>query len=99
MEDKVVNDIKNIGVPLPVENVQQLASKALEEIPHRYIRPEIRKDEVSVNESSQIPVIDISKLVAGNTEYQTEMSKFHHACKDWGFFSGDKESYFAISVC
>ncbi|CAI9095445.1 OLC1v1031399C1 [Oldenlandia corymbosa var. corymbosa] len=86
MEDNVVHDIKNIGVSLLVENVQQLASKALKEIPHRYIRPEIRTDEVSVNESSQIPVIDMSKLGTGNVGYQTEMSKLHQACKEWGFF-------------
>ncbi|CAI9095451.1 OLC1v1031405C1 [Oldenlandia corymbosa var. corymbosa] len=65
-----------------LKNVQELASKNLKEIPHRFIRSEIRTDDVSVNESSQIPVIDMCKLVAGNAEYETEMSKLHQACKD-----------------
>ncbi|CAI9095459.1 OLC1v1031413C1 [Oldenlandia corymbosa var. corymbosa] len=86
METKVIIDIRDVGSSLPVANVQELASKNLKEIPHRYIRPEIRADEVLVNGSSQIPVIDMSKLVAGNTEYETEMSNLHQACKDWGFF-------------
>ncbi|CAI9095455.1 OLC1v1031409C1 [Oldenlandia corymbosa var. corymbosa] len=86
METEVVHNINTIGVSLPVENVQELTSKNLKEIPHRYIRPELITDDVSVNDSSQIPVIDMSKLVAGNTEYQTEMSKLHQGCKDWGFF-------------
>ncbi|CAI9095465.1 OLC1v1031420C1 [Oldenlandia corymbosa var. corymbosa] len=78
--------LNHVGVSLPVENVQELASRNLEEIPHRYIRPEIRADEVSVDELSEIPVIDMSRLAAGNIGYQTEMLKLHQACKDWGFF-------------
>ncbi|CAI9095460.1 OLC1v1031414C1 [Oldenlandia corymbosa var. corymbosa] len=86
METEVGNAIKPTGFSLPVENVQQLASRNLQEIPNRYIRPELITHEVSVNESSQIPVIDMSKLVAGNPGYDTEMSKLHQACREWGFF-------------
>ncbi|CAI9095450.1 OLC1v1031404C1 [Oldenlandia corymbosa var. corymbosa] len=87
MENNDVLGINNIGVSLPVENVQELASRNLKDIPQRYIQSELITDEVSVNESSQIPVIDLSKLVvAGNNGYQTEMSKLHQACKEWGFF-------------
>ncbi|CAI9095291.1 OLC1v1031205C1 [Oldenlandia corymbosa var. corymbosa] len=82
MEVASVNNAKNFPVP----NVQELASKTLKDIPNRYIRPEIHADVVSVNESSQIPVIDMSKLAAGNAEYQTEMSRLHQACKEWGYF-------------
>ncbi|CAI9095462.1 OLC1v1031416C1 [Oldenlandia corymbosa var. corymbosa] len=86
METNVNHAINHIGVSLPVENVQQLASKNLKDIPYRYIRPEYQTDEVSVDESSQLPVIDMNKLASGSMEYQTEMSKLHQACKEWGFF-------------
>ncbi|KAK8520760.1 hypothetical protein V6N13_076895 [Hibiscus sabdariffa] len=66
---------------LPVENVQALASKNLDNIPSRYIRPEIESDVVSADESLQIPVIDVSKL-----DHEDEQKKLHFACKDWGFF-------------
>ncbi|KAG4117173.1 hypothetical protein ERO13_D12G212700v2 [Gossypium hirsutum] len=66
---------------LPVENVQALASKNLNRIPSRYIRPEVEFDVVSIDESQQIPVIDMSKL-----DHDAEQKKLHQACKDWGFF-------------
>ncbi|KAK8479721.1 hypothetical protein V6N13_073367 [Hibiscus sabdariffa] len=62
---------------LPVENVQALASKNLDNIPSRYIRPEIESDVVSADESLQIPVIDVSKL-----DHDDEQKKLHFACKD-----------------
>ena len=67
-----------------VENVQALASKNLDEIPSRYLRPEaeVLLDVVSAEDfSHQIPVIDMTKLVD-----QHELSKLHFACKEWGFF-------------
>ncbi|KAE8657267.1 hypothetical protein F3Y22_tig00116996pilonHSYRG00339 [Hibiscus syriacus] len=60
METKV-HSLVPIG-SLPVENVQALASKNLKNIPSRYIRPQIELDVVSVDESLQIPVIDMSNL-------------------------------------
>ncbi|CAI9095454.1 OLC1v1031408C1 [Oldenlandia corymbosa var. corymbosa] len=86
MDTKVIPAIKLSGLSLPVKNVQELASQNLEAIPHRYIRPETESDEVSVDESSQLPVIDMNKLASGSIEYQTEMAKLHQACKEWGFF-------------
>ncbi|GFZ15431.1 hypothetical protein Acr_24g0016210 [Actinidia rufa] len=86
MEGEVISR-SDLGGSLPVENVQALASKHLKDIPHRYIRPEVEFDEVSVDESWQIPVIDMSKL--GGTDqldHDDELAKLHHACKDWGFF-------------
>nr|XP_043627330.1 S-norcoclaurine synthase 1-like [Erigeron canadensis] len=75
------------GGSIPVDNVQALASKDLKDIPIRYIRPEIESEEVLTDESLQIPVIDISKLiVAGQPGYDDELAKLHVACKDWGFF-------------
>ncbi|KAE8657261.1 S-norcoclaurine synthase 1 [Hibiscus syriacus] len=69
---------------LPVENVQALASKNLKNVPSRYIRPEVKLDVVSVDESLQVPVIDMSKL--DDDDDDDEREKFHLVCKDWGFF-------------
>ncbi|XVF51920.1 hypothetical protein PTKIN_Ptkin04bG0223100 [Pterospermum kingtungense] len=82
METEVVQT-KGFGgsFSLPVENVQALATKNLEDIPSRYIRPEMEFDVVSIDESLEIPVIDMSKL-----EHDDEQEKLHLACKDWGFF-------------
>ncbi|MBA0563743.1 hypothetical protein Golob_008709, partial [Gossypium lobatum] len=79
METKV--QITDMLYSLPVENVQALASKNLNRIPSRYIRPEVEFDVVSIDESQQIPVIDMSKL-----DHDDEQKKLHQACKDWGFF-------------
>ncbi|GMJ00266.1 hypothetical protein like AT4G25300 [Hibiscus trionum] len=79
METKVL--FGGLGGSLPVENVQALASDNLKNIPSRYIRPEVEFDVVSLDESLQIPVIDMSKLV-----HDDEQEKLHLACRDWGFF-------------
>ncbi|CAI9095467.1 OLC1v1031422C1 [Oldenlandia corymbosa var. corymbosa] len=87
MEDIEVNNAKkDFGGSLPVENVQELASTDLQNIPHRYIRPEINPDEVSTDESSQIPIIDVAKLTCECLGYELEMAKLHQACEEWGFF-------------
>ncbi|KAK8614201.1 hypothetical protein V6N13_122570 [Hibiscus sabdariffa] len=80
METQVLNR-EEFGGSLPVENVQSLASKNLEDIPSRYIRPEVEFDVVSIDKSFQIPVIDMRKL-----GHDDEQKKLHFACKDWGFF-------------
>lgn len=71
----------DFGGSLPVENVQALASKDLNDVPPRYIRPERQSEQVLIDESLQIPVIDMSKLMD-----EDELMKLHLACKDWGFF-------------
>ncbi|KAI9177740.1 hypothetical protein LWI28_018609 [Acer negundo] len=78
-----VDSKMDYGGSLPVENVQALASN-LDDIPLRYIRPELQSDEVLINGSLQIPVIDLSKLVDNDND--DELAKLHSACKDWGFF-------------
>lgn len=94
----MANTRKDLGGSLPVENVQELASATnLKEIPHRYIRPELNLDEVSVDESLQIPVIDMSKLAADHVEYQNEMAGLHHACKEWGFFQVKSRKIFMLT--
>lgn len=71
----------DFGGSLQVENVQALASKDLNDVPPRYIRPERQSEQVLIDESLQIPVIDMSKLMD-----EDELMKLHLACKDWGFF-------------
>ncbi|WCJ20677.1 2-oxoglutarate (2OG) and Fe(II)-dependent oxygenase superfamily protein [Euphorbia peplus] len=74
---------KNLESSLPVENVQNLASKNLIELPSRYIRPELEFDPISKDDSLQIPVVDMTKL--GHQD-ENEMALLHTACQDWGFF-------------
>ncbi|KAK2985051.1 hypothetical protein RJ640_016971 [Escallonia rubra] len=76
----------DLGGSLPVENVQALASKNPKDIPLRYIRLELESDELLVDGSLQIPVIDMSNLVIGEVGYDEELAKLHRACKEWGFF-------------
>ncbi|MFS7924050.1 putative (S)-norcoclaurine synthase [Helianthus anomalus] len=84
--DEVINRTE-YGGSVPVDNVQALASKDPKDVPVRYIRPEIESEEVLADESLQIPVIDISKLVvSGQAGYDEELAKLHVACRDWGFF-------------
>ncbi|OMO93129.1 Plant peroxidase [Corchorus olitorius] len=80
METEVLHR-DGFGGSLQVDNVQSLASQNLKDIPSRYIRPELEVDVVSIDESLQIPVIDMSKL--GQDD---ELEKLHSACKHWGFF-------------
>ncbi|XP_039040719.1 S-norcoclaurine synthase 1-like [Hibiscus syriacus] len=69
------------GGSLPVENVQALASNNLKKVSSRYIRPEIEFDVVSIDESLEIHVIDMSKL-----DNDGERRNLHLACRNWGFF-------------
>ncbi|CAI0418412.1 unnamed protein product [Linum tenue] len=77
--------LKEAGGSLPVPNVQQLASSSNDEVPTRYIRPEL--DRVSSDDHCvSIPVIDMSKLVSDSHADGDELAKLHSACRDWGFF-------------
>ena len=76
------------GGSLSVDNVQGLAAKNQNEIPPRYLRPEAELDQVSVEESLEIPVVDMSKLLDDQHPFNhhDELARLHLACKDWGFF-------------
>ncbi|KAK2985053.1 hypothetical protein RJ640_016973 [Escallonia rubra] len=76
----------DLGGSFPVENVQALASKNPEDIPLRYIRPEVESDEILVDGSLQVPAINMNNLVIGQVGYDEELAKLHRACKEWGFF-------------
>ncbi|XP_065880167.1 S-norcoclaurine synthase 1-like [Euphorbia lathyris] len=73
--------MKNLGGSLPVENVQNLATKNLNDLPLRYIRSDLQLDQVCADDSFQIPVVDMAKLGE-----QNEMALLHTACQHWGFF-------------
>ncbi|CAN1173730.1 S-norcoclaurine synthase 1 [Linum perenne] len=75
---------REAGGSIAVPNVQQLASVSKDDhvLPIRYIRPELELDQLSIDGSHQVPVIDMIKLAADDEE----SAKLHSACKDWGFF-------------
>ncbi|CAN1256931.1 S-norcoclaurine synthase 1 [Linum perenne] len=72
-----------VGGSIPVANVQQLASESKDDhVPIKYIRPELELDQVPIDGSHHIPVIDMIKLA----DADEELANLHSACKDWGFF-------------
>ncbi|XP_062073753.1 S-norcoclaurine synthase 1-like [Humulus lupulus] len=86
METQELSSV-DYGSSLPIESVQELASKNQKEIPSRYLRPEAELDPVSVQESRELPVIDMTKLIDDQHPWHhDEVAKLHLACKDWGFF-------------
>ena len=85
------------GGSLPVPNVQAFASQNSGDIPPlRYVRPELHSEEVLLDESLQIPIIDMRKLMLDDDD---EMEKLHFACKDWGFFQVITNSLQSIILC
>ncbi|KAF3442323.1 hypothetical protein FNV43_RR16239 [Rhamnella rubrinervis] len=77
---------------LLVPSVQGLAKDPNFTIPSRYIRTDQDQPLLSDNDHAlcfphQIPVIDFQKLLADESNgSDSELEKFHLACKDWGFF-------------
>lgn len=83
--DQVRKDLLG-GTSYPVTNVQALASNYSGDIPLRFHRPELHSEEVLVDESLQIPTIDMNKLMVEDEDDNHEIGKLHLACKEWGFF-------------
>ncbi|XP_010057199.2 protein SRG1 [Eucalyptus grandis] len=78
--DAIVN---KLGGSLPVPSVQELAKKAITELPPRYIRTDLDHGTSLL----QVPVIDLSKLSSSDGDLtESELEKLHSACRDWGFF-------------
>ncbi|XP_062186658.1 2-oxoglutarate-dependent dioxygenase 11-like [Phragmites australis] len=73
---------------LPVRNVQALAACA-EELTaatlERYIRLDIHNDEVLDEQSGEVPVIDLARLLHPDS-VEEEAARLRLACEDWGFF-------------
>ncbi|XP_048141423.1 S-norcoclaurine synthase 1-like [Rhodamnia argentea] len=70
---------------LPVENVQAVASRGLEEVPPSYLQPASELGNVCKTASLAIPVIDMIQLGEDHPDHSDEIGKFHSACKEWGF--------------
>ncbi|PON80322.1 Oxoglutarate/iron-dependent dioxygenase [Parasponia andersonii] len=74
-----------------IDDVQELR-KAKSKIPERFVRditerPTLATAALSSSLSSDIPIIDFSKLSKGNKdEVLSELLKLTAACEEWGFF-------------
>ncbi|KAL0545737.1 hypothetical protein IC582_015628 [Cucumis melo] len=85
MAEEKNNDTLRFGSSILVPSVQELAKHPITEIPHRYIRPDLPHHSPISSDASQIPVIDMSNLRSHDT-MDSELSRLHSACKNWGFF-------------
>ncbi|PON43380.1 Non-heme dioxygenase N-terminal domain containing protein, partial [Trema orientale] len=58
------------------------------EIPPHYFQSEAELEQVSDEESLEILVFDMSRLLDDQHPFnqQDELTRLHMACKDWGFF-------------
>lgn len=78
---------KNLESSIPVPSVQELASLKLETVPSRYTRDDMDSiiGTVPSDKTLRVPLIDMAKLVDSESQ-ETELQKFHAACKEWGIF-------------
>uniref|UniRef100_A0A0E0BDP2 Fe2OG dioxygenase domain-containing protein n=1 Tax=Oryza glumipatula TaxID=40148 RepID=A0A0E0BDP2_9ORYZ len=88
-DELAMAEARTIG-SISVPNVQELAGTCNgtdEQIPERYIRPEVSSDEVIKNNHGDmsIPIIDLDKLISPQSS-QEECVKLISACQYWGFF-------------
>ncbi|XP_044969260.1 2-oxoglutarate-dependent dioxygenase 11-like [Hordeum vulgare subsp. vulgare] len=77
-----------VGTSLPVTSVQALVASAGEltvDKIGRYIQPDIDAHAVLPELSSEVPVIDLSKLLSAESA-EAEAAKLRFACAEWGFF-------------
>ena len=73
---------------IQAESVQALASNfgaSSNEVPDRYIMPEVEADSVAEKGSFELPIIDLAKLRDPQFS-QAEIAKLGCACGEWGFF-------------
>ena len=77
--------VKKLGTSLLVPSVKELLKQPIAKVPERYVQQNQDPCVVSSTISlPQVPVIDLKKLLS--EEDGTELQKFDHACKEWGFF-------------
>ncbi|XP_038723415.1 protein SRG1-like [Tripterygium wilfordii] len=84
MEQKLTR----LGGSLLVPSVQELAKEPLKTLPPRYVRTDQDPPFTSPDTAAfpqQIPVIDMHMLKSEEF-MNSELQKFHNACKEWGFF-------------
>ncbi|KAI6705606.1 hypothetical protein NL676_008568 [Syzygium grande] len=83
-------NVTKLGGSLPVPSVQELAKEAITEVPPRYIHTD--QDHPFMHDDPgtsllRVPVIDLNKLSSSDEDsMESELEKFHFACRDWGFF-------------
>lgn len=84
MEEKIIT---KLGGSLKVPYVQELAKDQLAALPSRYVARLSGEDPpiISLSSLPEVPVIDMH-LLQGDLMMESELNKFHHACKQWGFF-------------
>ncbi|KAL8122466.1 protein LATERAL BRANCHING OXIDOREDUCTASE 1-like [Apium graveolens] len=69
-----------------IHDVQELMQANEPHVPERFIRNKV-ETQASATTASNIPVVDLSKLLNGDeTEFQSEMLKLSASCEEWGFF-------------
>lgn len=94
--------IENVDAPtyapsLPMPNVQEMVKNDPLHVPERYVRNQ--EDGTLMNDmshlSSEIPVIDLALLSAGDIE---ELKKLDLACKEWGFFQVQKKEAYRRTI-
>ncbi|KAK3139650.1 hypothetical protein QOZ80_5AG0387030 [Eleusine coracana subsp. coracana] len=77
-----------LATTIPVRNVQALAASAPGELTaealNQYIRPDMDHDSVLPEDSAEVPVVDLSRLLS-NESVKEEASKLKFACEEWGF--------------
>ena len=83
-----MDEIKNPHrTSILVPSVQELAKEKISTVPPKYIHPPQHEDLV-ISEADrvlEIPVIDMQRLLSMESG-NSELSKLHLACKEWGFF-------------
>ncbi|KAM7493161.1 hypothetical protein LguiB_027770 [Lonicera macranthoides] len=87
---------KPIRVSEERECVQEMVKMDPSFIPQKYLRSEEEraKDnivDISLNSSSQIPILDLALLFNGD---KGELEKLDKACQEWGFFQKEKLLFF-----
>lgn len=72
-----------------IDDVQELTKTKTRNIPERFVRDVNERPELSDTKNSpcDMPIIDFSKFLNGNTEdLQVEIMNLASACEEWGFF-------------
>ncbi|MED6187054.1 hypothetical protein PIB30_072733 [Stylosanthes scabra] len=84
-----MEEMKNpYGTSILVPSVQELAKQKISSVPQRYVVLPQQHEDFPISHADlafEIPVIDFQKLLS-TEDGNSELSKFHFACKDWGFF-------------
>lgn len=76
-----------------IDDVQELRKAMSTIIPERFVRDMTERPTLAtaLSSTSDIPVIDFSKLIKGDKdEVHSEILKLEIACEEWGFFQVHK---------